>query len=103
MKMKVQLVIESESGSITTTDIIAIERAADGLIGMSLAEAKAMNASAQRALIDVQAGDVIARGAVCPDCKKSLRRNGTHRTRYRTVFGRIQLTSPRFYTLPMSS
>ena len=53
MKMKVQLVIESESGSITTTDIIAIERAADGLIGMSLAEAKAMNASAQRARLSM--------------------------------------------------
>jgi hypothetical protein len=98
MKMKVQLVIENESGGITTTEVIALERGVDGLIGLSLAEAKAMNACAQRALIDAQAGDVIARGAVCPDCQEGLRRNGTHTTLYRTAFGRIKLTSPRFYT-----
>ena len=98
MKMKVQLVIEDESGGSTTTDLIDIERGADGLIGLSLAEAKAMNGNVQRALIDAQAREAIARGAVCSECKEGLRRNGTHKTLYRTTFGRIELTSPRFYT-----
>ena len=97
MKMKVQLVIENESGGITMTEVIAIERAADGLIGLSLAEAKAVNASVPRALIDAQAGDAVARGAVCPNCKVGLRHNGSHNTLYRTPFGRIELTSPPFY------
>ena len=37
MKMKVQLVIEDESGGTTTTDLVDIERGAEGLIGLSLA------------------------------------------------------------------
>ena len=98
MKMKVQLVIEDESGGTTTTDLVDIERGAEGLIGLSLAEAKALNARVQRALIDAQAREAIARGAVCSECKEGLRRNGTHRTLYRTAFGRIELRSPRFYT-----
>ena len=98
MKMKVQLVIEDESGGTTTTDLVDIERGAEGLIGLSLAEAKALNARVQRALIDAQAREAIARGAVCSECKEELRRNGTHRTLYRTAFGRIELISPRFYT-----
>jgi hypothetical protein len=97
MKMKVQLVIEDESGGITTTDLLDLERGADGLIGLSLAEAKAMNGGVQRALIDAQAREAIARGAVCGECKEALRRNGTHKTTYRTAFGRIELRSPRFY------
>ena len=47
MKMKVQLVIEDESGGTTTTDLVDIERGAEGLIGLSLAEAKALNARVQ--------------------------------------------------------
>jgi hypothetical protein len=80
MKMKVQLVIDDESGGTTTTDLVDIERGAEGLIGLSLAEAKALNARVQRALIDAQAREAIARGAVCSECKEELRRNGTHRT-----------------------
>ena len=33
MKRKVQLVVEDEYGGITTTDLVDIERGADGLIG----------------------------------------------------------------------
>jgi hypothetical protein len=99
MKMKVQLVIEDASGVTTTTNLVDIERAAEGLIGLSLAEAKAMNGNVQRALIEAQAREAIARGAVCSECKEGLRRNGTHKTLYyRTAFGRIELISPRFYT-----
>ena len=98
MKMKVQLVIEDESGDITSTDLLNIERAADGLIGLSLAEAKAMNGTLQHALIDAQAREAIARGAVCSECQERFRRNGTHNTHYRTAFGRIEITSPRFHT-----
>jgi hypothetical protein len=98
MKMKVQLVIEDDRGGTTTTELLDIERQADGLIGLSLAEAKAMNGSLQRALIEAQAGEAVARGAVCAACREGLRRNGTHKILYRTAFGRIELTSPRFYT-----
>ena len=43
MKMRIQLIIENESGLSTTAEIAAIERAdTDDLIGISLEEAKTM-------------------------------------------------------------
>jgi hypothetical protein len=98
MKMRVQLVIEDGSGRTTTADIAAIERRqSDNLFGLSLEEAKAMTGGVQRAMIEVQARKAIDRGSTCPACQQRLRRNGAHRIRYRTPFGRLDLDSPRFY------
>jgi hypothetical protein len=52
MKMRIQLIIEDESGQTTTAEIAAIERRqSDDLIGISLEEAKAMTGSVQRAMV----------------------------------------------------
>ena len=98
MKIRIQLIIENESGVTTTAQIAALERRESGdLIGISLAEAKAMTGSVQRALVESQAREAINRASKCPDCQASLRRNGSHRMSYRTPFGRLDLGSPRFY------
>ena len=53
MKMRIQLIIENESGLSTTAEIAAIERAdTDDLIGISLEEAKTMTGGVQRALVE---------------------------------------------------
>jgi len=98
MKMRIQLIIENESGVTTTTQIAALERrGSDDLIGISLEEAKSMTGSVQRALVEGQAHEAICRAATCADCQMPLRRNGSHRVSYRTPFGRLDLGSPRFY------
>jgi hypothetical protein len=98
MKMRIQLIIENESGLSTTAEIAAIERAdTDDLIGISLEEAKTMTGGVQRALVESQAGEAIHRASTCPDCQVPLRRNGSHRMCYRTPFCRLELNSPRFY------
>jgi hypothetical protein len=98
MKMRIQLIIENESGITTTAQIAVLERReSDDLIGMSLEEAKTMTGGAQRALVESQAHEAIRRAATCPDCQTPLRRNGSHRMSYRTPFGRLDLGSPRFY------
>jgi hypothetical protein len=97
MKMRVQLVIEDASGASTCTDIAAIERHAEDLIGLSLEEAKAMTGAVQRKMVEAQARETIDRGSICPTCQQRLRRNGKHRVGYRTPFGRLDLDSPRFY------
>jgi hypothetical protein len=56
-----------------------------------------MTGGVQRALVESQAREVINRASTCPDCRRPLRRNGSHRVRYRTPFGRLDLDSPRFY------
>ena len=97
MKMRIQLVIEDDSGASNYADIAAIERHPDDLIGLSIEEAKAMTGAVQRKMVEVQAREAIDRGSICPACQQRLRRNGKHRVGYRTPFGRLDLDSPRFY------
>ena len=97
MKMRVQLVIEDASGATTSTDIAAIERRTDDLIGLSLEEAKAMTGTVQRFMVEAQAREAIVQNSTCPECQSRLCRNGTHRIHYRTPFGRLDLDSPQFY------
>lgn len=98
MKMRVQVIIEDETGRKTTSEITAIERRQPGdLVGLSLDEAKAMTGATQRLMVEAQAREAIAAASVCPDCNRRLRRNGTHWLRYRTAFGSLDLESPRFY------
>src|ERR1019366_3087808 len=98
MKMRIQLIIEDEAGQTTTAEIAGIERRlSDELIGLSLEEAKAMTGGVQCAMVEAQARAAIDRGSICPECQAHLRRNGSHRVRYRTPFGRLDLDSPRFY------
>src|ERR1700694_2975194 len=98
MKMRIQLIIENESGVTTTAQIAALERReSDDLIGMSLEEAKTMTGSVQRALVGSQAREAINRASKCPECQVQLRRNDSHRMSYRAPFGRLDLGSPRFY------
>src|ERR1017187_2339523 len=97
MRMRVQLVIEDASGATTSTDIAAIERRTDDLIGLSLEEAKAMTGTVQRFMVEAQAREAIVQNSTCPECQSRLCRNGTHRIHYRTPFGRLDLDSPRFY------
>ena len=76
MKMRIQLIIENDSGATTTAQIATLERRASGeLIGISLDEAKAMTGSVQRALVEGQAREAIERASQCPDCQV-LRRPG---------------------------
>jgi hypothetical protein len=82
MKMRVQLLIEDASGATTSTDIAAIERRTDDLIGLSLEEAKAMTGAVQRFMVEAQAREAIILGSSCPECQSALRRNGTHRIFY---------------------
>jgi hypothetical protein len=98
MKMRIQVIIEDESGRLSTAEIAALERRQpQDLIGISLDEAKAMTGGVQRALVESQAREAINRASKCPECQLQLRRNGSHRMSYRTPFGRLDLASPRFY------
>ena len=66
MKMRIQVIIEDESGLTTTAEIVAIERRlSTDLIGISLEEAKALTGSVQRVMVETQAREAIDRGSQC--------------------------------------
>jgi hypothetical protein len=72
--MRIQVIIEDESGLTTTAEIAAIERRlSTDLIGISLEEAKAMTGSVQRVMVETQAREAIDRGSRCPECQLRLR------------------------------
>jgi len=68
-----------------------------GHLGLTLAEAKSLLARLQTATVMQQTSGWIAQHGHCLDCGAPLRRNGQHAIVLRTVFGKLNIASPRFY------
>ena len=100
MKIKVQIVIESEDRNTETVeDIALLER---GLLqptglGITLAEAKTILAGVQKTMVERQATEYLEQQACCPFCGKKRLHKGHHALVYRTLFGKLRLPSVRLY------
>ncbi len=101
MKVRVQVIVETKTGqSQVVEEVACLERGVllpDGL-GLTLAEAKQLLAGVQRTLVMQQVAEYVAHQQRCPDCGTLYRRKGQHEVVVRTVFGKLQVLSPRFYT-----
>jgi hypothetical protein len=91
MKVRIQVIIESDSGEQELLEEVAsVQR--DALrsedLGLTLAEAKAMLAGVQRTMITAQANAYVAQQRVCPSCGTSYAYKGQHTIVVRTLFGR---------------
>src|SRR5687768_8345329 len=64
-------------------------------LGLSLAEGKALLASAQQYLVRAQCEGIGAAHAHCESCRAELTMKGWHERPIRTVFGRVKVRSPR--------
>ena len=100
MKIRVQVLIESETGNTDAAEsIVCMER--DALrpenLGLTLAEAKSILAGVQQFLVARQIEEYIDQEACCAFCGKALRHKGYHPLTYRTLFGKLRLRSKRFY------
>lgn len=97
MRCKLQMVIETENGE-AVHDISHIERGdmAVETVGLSLAEAKSLLGGIQRTLVEQQIAEQFRHGQNCPDCGKALLSKGAHAIVFRTLFGNLELKSPRF-------
>ena len=101
MKLRLQLLVESDAGEIVTTKEVAqLERHSlePGEVGLSLAEAKQMLGNVQRAMIQEQVAEHLDQQSRCRDCGRTLARKGQHEIVFRTLFGELRLPSPRFYS-----
>lgn len=100
MKVKVQVVIESESGeSEEVEEVAALERGAlqTEELGLTLAEAKSLLHRVQQAMVAQQVHRHLAEHSHCSACGKPLGRKGRHTLSFRTLFGKLRLESPRCY------
>jgi hypothetical protein len=96
MRCKLQMVIETENGE-AVHEIAHIERGdmAIETVGLSLAEAKSLLGGVQRTLVEQQIAEQFRHGLNCPDCGKALLSKGSHVIVFRTLFGNLELKSPR--------
>ncbi len=101
MKIKVQVVIESDRGDTQVVENIAyLERGAlrPEELGLSLAEAKDLLESAQRTIAEQQVAEYMEQQTHCPCCGKKRLRKGEHNPLvYRTLFGKLRLPGVRFF------
>ena len=100
MKFKMQLVIESDDGDRVLTAQVS-EWKRDGStvenLGLSLAESKELLRKTQQTIIEKQVLEFLKQSEDCCHCQKKQLSKGKHRIVYRTLFGKIELNSPRLF------
>jgi DNA-directed RNA polymerase subunit RPC12/RpoP len=100
MKVRVQVVIETEAGgSGDVHEILEIERAElrPETMGLTLEEAKTVLEQIQQRVVEQQAAEYLRRQSRCPHCGNKRLHKGEHTVTIRTLFGKFQLQSPRLY------
>ena len=100
MKVKVQIVIESDEKTTETVEnIIHLKRGTlcPEDLGLTLAEARELLQKVQQTMVERQVSQYLARHASCPECGKKRRRRGAHSIVYRTLFAKLQLRSVRLF------
>jgi hypothetical protein len=103
MKIKMQIVVEREdTESPLLEELIVLERKGleEEILGLSLDEGKNILANIQNVMIEQQTGEYLAEQSVCNHCHAPLKVKNNKNIVYRTLFGKLTLGSPRFYTCP---
>jgi hypothetical protein len=103
MKVRVQVIIESDMGETQRVEEVA-QFARGELrpedLGLTLAEAKALLKGIQQTMVAEQTQAYLDGQRPCPMCGVDRRCKSRHQRMYRTVFGTLTLQSPRWYTCP---
>ena len=100
MNIKIQIVIESETGKPELVQEVAqLKRGALRVeeFGLTLSEAKSVLQGLQQSMVEQQSAEYLAQQASCVRCGKKRLHKGNHEIVYRTLFGKLHLTSPRLY------
>jgi hypothetical protein len=103
MRIQIQLRIVGDDNSvISESEILQFDKGYDRLevIGLSFNEAKAALVGIQGGVVTAQAAGFLARHLSCDLCGSRLLSKGPGRTRFRTAFGTIALSSPRYHCCP---
>lgn len=98
MKFKIQLITQREADE-EIQELACLERGAEGLeeVGITLAEAKALLATLQRHVVEEQMAAYLAVRQRCPQCAQAFRHKDQHPVVFRTLFGNLELSSPRWF------
>jgi hypothetical protein len=99
VKFKIQVVTVSDDGQEESRDVASLERQElqPETLGLTLAESKAILKDIQEIVVERQATDFLASQRRCPDCNQLRHLKGYHPLSMRTVFGKLEVKSPRLY------
>ncbi|MDZ4877319.1 MAG: ISKra4 family transposase ISSysp7 [Chroococcidiopsis cubana SAG 39.79] len=100
MKIKIQVVIESDCGAPQITQEVAqIERGSlqPENLGLSLTEAKTLLQNTQRTLVEQQVAEYEKQHLSCLHCEKKLLHKDKRTSVYRTLFGKLHLRSNKLF------
>jgi len=95
-----QIVIESDDGDqILLAENIEFERESSAVknLGLSLAESKELLRKTQQTMVREQVREFLKESEICLHCRRKRLSKGKHRIVYRTLFGKMELTSPRLF------
>src|SRR3954454_18456595 len=95
-----QLRIVGDDGTVfTDSEILHLEKSDHRLeaVGLSISESKSLQKCLQHHIVTAQAAAFVSRHRCCPACDRQLCRKTKYPIVFRTVFGNVTLSSPRFY------
>jgi hypothetical protein len=97
VQLKVQLVSVAEDGSESAEDLVVLTKKHEQLaqLGLTLAEGKQLLRELQRRVVQQQATAFLATQTACAKCGHERRIKDHKMLRLRTLFGKINLESPR--------
>ena len=100
MKIRIQIVMEAANGETERVeDIAELERSSPQpeTLGLTLAESKSLLQGIQQRMVSEQVSEYMAQFNTCSDCGARRTKKGQHTLVYRTLFGKLNLISPRLY------
>ena len=100
MKVKIQVIIESDDGCVQDVEEVACLKRGTLTpeeLGLNLAEAKEILQNVQRSMAEQQVGDYTAERINCPCCGQRRAQKGHHPIQFRTLFGKLTLSSLRLH------
>ncbi|MGH9455268.1 MAG: ISKra4 family transposase, partial [Terriglobia bacterium] len=100
MRIRIQVVIESDDGRVEDTQEVAClqrESLKPEEAGLKLEEGKTVLHGIQEAMVRQQVAAFLNEQRCCPHCGKNRPLNGKNSVVYRTLFGKLKLESTRFY------
>src|SRR5579863_7124235 len=103
MKIKIQIMVESETGETAfLQEVAALERGdlKPDTPGLKLSEARSILAGIETIMVEQQVTRFLDSHGVCAQCNRQRSRKGRRQIVYRTPFGKLRLNSPRLYRWP---
>lgn len=102
MRFRIQIVVEHDNEEATQiieeVGCLYREELLPANLGLSLAEGKELLAAIQKQLVQHQVDAFTKESRKCPHCKNLRGRKDTKQLVMRTIFGKLTLPNPRFYT-----